>query len=883
MKNKGKILIFLFAILLLLFKNDKIFAGNYRIGEFPNRITMGTPQYVWNENNRPNGYTYMPYKSTNDGIPTFCTAFSLNEPPTGTTCTIINDGWSEPIAAGVAAIIEKANVESNASSSNLPYYYAEIAINRFLYINNGGNQVNRVFYGLGNDTLLPNEYIDYYKAGKEAYLKVKNGVSVDLIPNGTTDHRNLESSTTSISNQYKITGSNVELYTVSLQRLNNDTNIPEGLTAKITDLNGTEKTTFNGGESFKVLIEGLQPDIKLKYKVIVTGKMTYKVSANYNCGNYQTVTPNLIKAKQQTAEDLDIFTVSTKSEPEFPSLEILKRDSTKKGDEEGFYVANVKIKITKDDEDYKQLKTESEKLEISSLDGSSEGTKYCVTEVAAPPGFQINNHKMCFRVTVSDNNVEMSVNRNDYNSEEDYKYAHLYIDFSKENEPKKVSIYLQDEPTRVRFIKTYKNSDEKVNNVGLKVVDELGNIVQVNNVNLEWNTSDYNKDYYEVVGLPAGNYYLVETSVPAGIALLSDPIPFTIKKNETKIVEIKVENEKTVLNISKKDITNKSELKGATLRILDGNCENVVKLNNENLEWVSSENTHTIEGLPAGNYCLEETSAPSGYKLMTEKIKFSINEYGLVTVNNETSKTATVVMNNEPYKVYISKKSLTSGDEIEGAHLQLLDKDGKIVEEWDSTTTPHLIEVKLPVGTYTLKETIAPNGYVLSEETITFTVDKFGVVKVNNNVAKDSIVVMTNDYTRVYISKQDITTKQELPGAHLVLKDENGNIVKDGDWISTTEPHLIEGLGKGTYTLTEITAPDGYSLNEETITFTIDENGVVSGDTVMYNKPIPEKPEEPEVPATSAFQSIIFMIIGVVLVSSGVGLYIYGIKKKKEI
>ena len=42
------------------------------------------------------------------------------------------------------------------------------------------------------------------------------------------------------------------------------------------------------------------------------------------------------------------------------------------------------------------------------------------------------------------------------------------------------------------------------------------------------------------------------------------------------------------------------------------------------------------------------------------------------------------------------------------------------------------------------------------------------------------MVVMRDDIIRVEISKQDITTKQELPGAHLVIKDENGNVIYDG-------------------------------------------------------------------------------------------------------
>ena len=73
------------------------------------------------------------------------------------------------------------------------------------------------------------------------------------------------------------------------------------------------------------------------------------------------------------------------------------------------------------------------------------------------------------------------------------------------------------------------------------------------------------------------------------------------------------------------------------------------------------------------------------------------------------------------------------------------------------------------------------------------------------------------------ISKLDITTKQELPGASLkVTKDD---VVID-EWISTSEKHEIKDLEDGIYILTEVTAPDGYEV-AESITFTV-ENGKVS-------------------------------------------------------
>ena len=97
------------------------------------------------------------------------------------------------------------------------------------------------------------------------------------------------------------------------------------------------------------------------------------------------------------------------------------------------------------------------------------------------------------------------------------------------------------------------------------------------------------------------------------------------------------------------------------------------------------------------------------------------------------------------------------------------------------------------------------------------------------------------------------------------------------EWVSTDTPRIIKGLPAGTYSLVEITAPEGYTKTEESITFTIDENGVVSGDTVMYNTP------KPPVPKTDASTSILIIFVGLSLLGLGVGLYAYGFKKKTEI
>lgn len=218
-------------------------------------------------------------------------------------------------------------------------------------------------------------------------------------------------------------------------------------------------------------------------------------------------------------------------------------------------------------------------------------------------------------------------------------------------------------------------------------------------------------------------------------------------------------------------------------------------------------------------------------------------------------------------KVTISKLDIANDEELPGAHLVIKDKDGNIVAEWDSTNEAKVIE-GLPFGSYTLTETIAPEGYAISEETITFTLsaDKIEASAVMYNSAIE--------VTKVIISKQDITNSKELPGAHLVVKDKDGNIIDE--WVSGDKPHEIEGLEPGkTYILSETLQPNGYILKEESIEFVVKDDGTVTN-VVMYNSPA-EIIEE--VPKTSSFKTITYSLIGMLVIGLGSLLVFRNVKK----
>ena len=132
---------------------------------------------------------------------------------------------------------------------------------------------------------------------------------------------------------------------------------------------------------------------------------------------------------------------------------------------------------------------------------------------------------------------------------------------------------------------------------------------------------------------------------------------------------------------------------------------------------------------------------------------------------------ATVIMQDDITKVQISKKDLTTKEELPGAELTLTDEKGNEIDRWVSTDAPHYME-RLPAGKYTLTEVTAPDGYAIAER-VEFEVLPTGEVQTFE---------MFDDTIKVKISKVDITTNEELPGAELVIKDKDGTEIDR--WIS---------------------------------------------------------------------------------------------------
>ena len=237
--------------------------------------------------------------------------------------------------------------------------------------------------------------------------------------------------------------------------------------------------------------------------------------------------------------------------------------------------------------------------------------------------------------------------------------------------------------------------------------------------------------------------------------------------------------------------------------------------------------------LPFGKYYVQEIATDEHYVLNGEKylvnFEYMGQEVTTVTVDCGEFKNALKRGKISGKKVDENEKSLENA--LFG--LFAVDTDEFTADNAYMTAVSdengHFEFDKIPYGEYIVREIEAPTGYILSDESYPVTISEDGEV---------IEIKAVNKSTKVRISKQDITTGEELPGATLQIIDEDGNVATE--WVSTDEAHFIEGklIAGKEYTLRETIAPDGYEIASE-IKFTVNTDGSVT-EVVMYDEHTPD-------------------------------------------
>lgn len=334
------------------------------------------------------------------------------------------------------------------------------------------------------------------------------------------------------------------------------------------------------------------------------------------------------------------------------------------------------------------------------------------------------------------------------------------------------------------------------------------------------------KGQIEISGLKAGEYIIVEKQAPTGYIKSNKEYKITVAMDGTVTGDTKIKNEDTFVEIKKVNKDNKA-LEGAEFEILSSQGKSITRGKTDKLGKL------TIRRLPVGSYVIKELKAPVGYALSDKEYVFTIEEDGKVTGDT------TIV--NEELEIVLTKRDKDTNEYLEGAKFTL--KSGnKVIQKLESDRRGEIIIKGVGPGTYTLEETEAPEGYIKADKDFKFTIGEDGKLKGRET----DIYNIKASFT---IIKKDLTTGAVLEGAQFVIRDKNSKVVARVTTNRNGEA-LVEGLGKGRYTIEETVAPTGYVKGTKAISFEVDALGKIKGkDTLeIFNKSEGKKIEIPKVP-----------------------------------
>ena len=229
--------------------------------------------------------------------------------------------------------------------------------------------------------------------------------------------------------------------------------------------------------------------------------------------------------------------------------------------------------------------------------------------------------------------------------------------------------------------------------------------------------------------------------------------------------------------VSAVDASDGYELAGAHMQILDAEGDVVVVEGNK-VEWDSTLGTHTIEGLKSNvPYTIRNTTAPAGYVIASDTT-FSIDAHGNVSSTGTVSADGVLLVEFAKMKVEVSAVDAANGNAIEGATMQIIDSRGFVAEEWVSTTETHEITGLKAGEEYTLRATVAPDGYAMPTDT-QFAIDQNGNIRFTGTVSEDGVLLVKFGKTAVKVSAVDAANGEGIAGATMQVLDKNGDVVEE--------------------------------------------------------------------------------------------------------
>ena len=338
--------------------------------------------------------------------------------------------------------------------------------------------------------------------------------------------------------------------------------------------------------------------------------------------------------------------------------------------------------------------------------------KYEIKEIQAPDGYVLNGESQFIELTYAGQEVEIrdTVNISFVN---EYQRAEISLEKIMEND-ESFNIYGKDCYTNVRF--------------GLFAAEDLtaadGTVIPADGLISEISLDENMTAKFDVQ-LPFGKYYVQEIGTDEHYVLNGEKYLVTFEYQGQDIQTVSIDCGTFENRLKRGKIegikTNESggPLENALFGLFAMDCTEFTEENALMTAKSDDKGCFSFADIPFGEYVIRELSAPDGYILSDESYPVTVSE------NDEIIR---IEIENKPVTVEISKRD-ADGNELKGAQMQLLDDKGTVVDEWTSDGTNHIV-AKHSAGKYILKETAAPEGYILATD-ICFEVLNDGTVKVD--------------------------------------------------------------------------------------------------------------------------------------------------------
>ena len=433
--------------------------------------------------------------------------------------------------------------------------------------------------------------------------------------------------------------------------------------------------------------------------------------------------------------------------------------------------------------------------------------------------------------------------------------------------------------------------DHQTDEAGKRTLEVIGGVPAGKGAIVATLTTD-EKGEAALDNLPLGKYQVVEVQPPSGFAICEEPKEITLSYadehteviyGEAEFVNTRVKSE---LSLIKTDSVSTYPVAGATYGIyteediLSVTGEVLVKADDLVDTAVTDENGKAVfeADLPLGLYYVKEVESPAGYLLdeTVYDVDFSYTQEMAATPTVEKQ----LEMKDTPIIVEVSKTDITTGKELPGATLEIIDSDGEVYASWKTDGKPYRLEA-VPAGKYTLRETAAPYGYLIANE-VDFTVEETGEIQK---------VAMTDERVKgkIALYKSCSKTKKPLKGVTFELRDKKGKKLETlvTDKTGYAETGLLDictynkdgSFGEDIpYYIVETKAADGYILDStpHEVLLQYDDS---AAETVVYTLKLKNKPEKPKLPQTGGnYHPWMFIALGGACIAGGV---VYGRKRKR--